>query len=384
MAIQEREHSPNDGSQAFNLEYEKKSSEKGLYDDIVSYLGEYRLNVQKYDYELQFSGQSINDLHLRDSYEGEPMYAKAKRAIDERKKKNLPTHREEAELTALGDPDNQTPEGLDYKLRLVNDGDTLIWGSPPGPREEGYGKYGFIFVGNINKKTPLELRLTMTAIRIDNPKLDEYNNAFSLLLNRQVSLSHEDEFLAHPFIKQGRLEQAFVDKIIGNTFSFEVDRKSQDIFKKVINKLKPSIWEFISFTKFATKEEKLKAFYALENYALELKERFTKEKDENIIYMDEVKTIPLKHLALTYGYTPPVVAGSCGATGSNSNNILTNNYEKLMKTLFGEEGKECGCLDGNTDNHYHCPDCEKRYADETNKTPDQRTKQCSCNFKFAC
>ena len=57
--------------------------------------------------------------------------------------------------------------------------------------------------------------------------------------------------------------------------------------------------------------------------------------------MDEYKAMPLKLLALKYGYMPPVVVGSCGATGSNSNNIFTNNYEKLMKTLFGNEWFEC-------------------------------------------
>lgn len=43
---------------------------------------------------------------------------------------------------------------------------------------------------------------------------------------------------------------------------------------------------------------------------------------------------------------------------------------------------ECG--KSNMDNHYHCPDCKHRYADETNRSTAERTKQCSCGFKFGC
>lgn len=40
---------------------------------------------------------------------------------------------------------------------------------------------------------------------------------------------------------------------------------------------------------------------------------------------------------------------------------------------------ECG--NSNMDNHYHCPDCKKKYADETNTT---RTAICRCGFEFGC
>ncbi|MBI2337817.1 hypothetical protein HYU95_01405 [Candidatus Daviesbacteria bacterium] len=39
------------------------------------------------------------------------------------------------------------------------------------------------------------------------------------------------------------------------------------------------------------------------------------------------------------------------------------------------------CRESSFDNHYHCPDCNKKYADETNT---ERTSTCACGFKFGC
>lgn len=42
----------------------------------------------------------------------------------------------------------------------------------------------------------------------------------------------------------------------------------------------------------------------------------------------------------------------------------------------------CG-RDG-SDGHYHCPDCNLTYTDETDVAPENRTKNCSCGFVFEC
>lgn len=330
-------------SQAFNIEYEATSPEAALYGNIVSYLGEYRLQVQKYNYKLQFSGSSPRELHLRDNYQGEPMYLKAKRAIEERKKRGLPIHREEAELQALGDPDNPRPESLASQLSLAEDGDTVTWGSPPGPREEGYGDYGFIFIGQIRKRSLLDMNLDMTAIRVEHPTLNQYNGALSDVTGGKINFTYEDDFLKHPFVKRGRVEEAKIDTTLYKNFSFEVRDNDQQIFHKVITHLKPIIQEFIHLVKVGTKEEKLKAFYAIENYALELKEQFCQDSQENIIYLNQYRSYAfLRELVPAYGYQPAVVAGSCGSTGDmKSNNILSNNYDILRKALGLDDWFTC-------------------------------------------
>lgn len=48
-------------------------------------------------------------------------------------------------------------------------------------------------------------------------------------------------------------------------------------------------------------------------------------------------------------------------------------------------GGVCGkCGLSKADNHYHCPECPTRYEDETNVASENRTKSCSCGFKFGC
>ncbi|MBI4038675.1 hypothetical protein HY384_01815 [Candidatus Daviesbacteria bacterium] len=56
--------------------------------------------------------------------------------------------------------------------------------------------------------------------------------------------------------------------------------------------------------------------------------------------------------------------------------------ESLSTENRGGNCNKCGIP--NLDNHYHCPECPAKYADETNKSPEARTKQCSCGFEFGC
>lgn len=88
------------------------------------------------------------------------------------------------------------------------------------------------------------------------------------------------------------------------------------------------------------------------------------------------------------------VAAGCGLSGGFS---IGSSIKGLVGSLFGgltnlfsSGSKEgiggmCGkCGENTSDNHYHCPQCPAKYADETNKAPEARTKQCSCGFQFGC
>lgn len=62
---------------------------------------------------------------------------------------------------------------------------------------------------------------------------------------------------------------------------------------------------------------------------------------------------------------------------------LSEKYEGSAAKFAGEGyGEKCKCPEGNSDNHYHCVSCGKKYADETHK--HERTKECPCGFKFGC
>ncbi len=81
---------------AFKHEFYEKATDGQIRDDIVSYLAEYRFEVPEYRYSFGIvEGQLVDPNSL------EPMTVKAKKAIDIRKKHNLGTSREEAELEGL-------------------------------------------------------------------------------------------------------------------------------------------------------------------------------------------------------------------------------------------------------------------------------------------
>lgn len=319
------------GSNAFNVEYERNRFDNELRDDIVSYLGEYRFQLQKYDYELVYSRGEDGVYGLRDPHRRELMKTKAQRSIAERKHRGQPVHREEAEDHAL--------TFLDGALQSAKTGDTLLWGSPPGPKEEGYGEYGFIYAGDVIDVSPTEKRLKMTAFRVEKPTLDQYNSAFSFITGKQYAFFHADQYLQHPTVVEGGIDKRFVERVIGRLFSEKHDENQSKVFGVAIGKMEPLIRQFIQLTKFGTKEEKLQSFYALENYAIKLKEQY--ESEGKIIFIDDgVQNMQLMALRKQYGYQPPEVKGSCGNTGNiQSNSLLSNGFEALRKAIFDNENK---------------------------------------------
>lgn len=366
------------GSDAFGLEYESYIKDAELRDDIISYLAEYRFQLPTYEYTLHFSEDRSGAKHIRDKYRGEPMRVKAQRSIEERKARGLPTHREESELQGM--------IRLEDQLRFAQDGDKIYWASPPGPEEEGYGEYGFLYEGAVRVEENGKLELAMVAIRLEHPTNEQYNHALSLLTGRTIQFNHADSFLEQPFVTKGD-RSIDAKKVLKELFFFEDLEGKRQEFYKLIEKLGPTIDEVIHVLKTGTKEEKLKAFYTLENYALYLKDRPSAGNSGQIIYQESDRTSPrLVDLTGVFGYEPPQASGSCGSTKNNlfgSNNIF-NNFEFLKKALFGEDESTCQhCQEDSSDNHYHCNKCNHKYADETNKT--NRTPACvQCGEKFGC
>ncbi|MEX2007173.1 MAG: hypothetical protein WD992_00145 [Candidatus Levyibacteriota bacterium] len=363
-AILERESVSRVGSEAFNLEYKKEVPKKSLYEDIVSYIGEYRLNLQKFDYSLKQSSAGLADPNT-----GESMLSKAKSSIEDKGRRGLPTHREQSELWALGVLRNSLP--------FTQAGDTILWASPQGPKEEGYGEYGFLFVGKIG-----EDEVKMTAVHIDNPTLEQYSTAMTILTGVPTNYYNADRFLSEPRILQEDIDPAIIDKVLEYVFQYKVDEKEKERLNRTLGKLDPVIEDLIKFVKTGTNQEKLRAFHALENYALQLKDEEASVKTSSYSRFQPQYQVRLADIINSHGYEPPKAAGSCGSTDSSSS-LLSSSLQKILKELDIETESECNCPDGNTDNHYHCPDCNKKYADETNT---ERTKKCPppCGFEFGC
>ncbi len=321
-------------SQAFNVENLQNVHDMELRDDVISYLGEYRLQLQKYSYRLTFSDKG-KGFHLRDTYRGEPMSTKAVRAIEGKRHFGEPTRREEAELLGI--------ISLEDQLRFAQTGDTIFWASPPGAKEEGYGDYGFIYMGNVlkNGQGP---HLSMTAIRIEQPTIAEFNQVLTTLTGVATDFQNPEDFLQSPRLVHQSISMPLLEDVLAKNSSFIINN-SPNIFSKVMHKLSPMVEGFISLVKRGTIPDKLQAFHALENYALELKIRYEQQFGENVSYLDDWRAYQLYDIMRIYGYEPPRVAGSCGPSGKTRSNGFVSRYEALMKAIFGEQ------------EWFNCPEC---------------------------
>ncbi len=76
------------------------------------------------------------------------------------------------------------------------------------------------------------------------------------------------------------------------------------------------------------------------------------------------------------------IAG-CAGGGAGDGTVNSITPRNAVFSTEGKLGDNCSC-GANLDNHYHCPGCDKKYADETNKSAENRTKACKCGFEFGC
>jgi hypothetical protein len=327
------------GSKAFNLEYDAPPTVNELRRDIVSYLGEYRIQVQRFPYELIYGSDAdgTEPKALRDKDRGQPLLHTARRTIEERTLKNEPIHREIAEELGL--------QVFEEQLQHISEG-TVIWASPPGPKEQGYGDYGFLFIGSISDMGNGERKLAMAAIRVEQPTIEQYNQAMSELTGIMTSHSTPEEFLQRPLVLDKQLPEGQVDQILRNHFDFQQSDYDAAMFDWIISKMTTAIDDFIALVQYGTKEQKVKAFYALENYALELKKQYeNRSEDEQVVYISHApEGKRLTDLVMTHSHEPPKAAGSCGSTASSgsevtitSSNIFAKDFAALQRALSGEE-----------------------------------------------
>lgn len=323
----------NIGSTAFRIERGERTSREEARDDLLSYLGEYRFKLPAYNYKLYFTEQE-GKFHLRDRYRFEPMVDKAKRAVSKRAFRGLSSDRELAEKEGL--------EKLDEILLFAGEDCNIFWASPPGPKEQGYGDYGFVFVGKIKKITEKEKEIDMTAIRVEAPQITQFNKALSDISGVDFKYTKAEEFLSSPVVLKGvenRISVALENFVIENNPS------TFERFKRNTAKIKPLIDRFVSAE---TAEEKLVLFNTIENFIVELEEEKEDFFSEDL-FIKGTGNINIQALMARYGTKKaPVVQGSCGSTKAESSNIF-NNLGSI--TLLNGEKDSIKCV--------KCPFCHE-------------------------
>jgi rubrerythrin len=306
---------------AFRQEfYEPPTVSQQIIDDVTSYLGEYRFAVPDFDYRLGMEKGRIVDPNT-----GELMTSKAAKAIELRRKSGLRTSREEAELEGLIKIEKQLRE---------NPFGTVIWFSPPGASDEGYGKYGFGYVGK-RKRNVLE----MTAIRLEGPSTGDFNRATKALWRKKEYQSPED-FLRSPRVVN--IDAAKVKEFIHGAFEIG-EASGNDVFRRALNKMRGVISDF---ARIEDNEERRRALYVLENLAIELKAEY--EQGQKVVYITDYRNYDLRAFMANEDYVtkPPVMAGSCGSTGK----VESNDIFKSIG-LFGNS------LSISNQEWFTCPKC---------------------------
>ncbi len=325
---------------AFSLKIKEQGlTPQALYRHLESYLGEYRFQLPIYSYSLHLENGVLVDPETRES-----MIVKAQRAIEKRKSEGKNTFREEAELN-----------GLAFLGENLKPNDTFIWVSPPGQKDEGYGPYGFFFIGQVDqfgKKVNIQARrVDIEDDEFEKRDFSRFRQTLSEIIGEELNLQTDLDFLNEPFIltpSQGAVDPG---QIISQYFGPINWQKLQEFSKKMIF-LKPLIDEFIRayYGKYRSQKYLETLLNTIENLAI------AENLDNEQI---DLNYVSLPQLMNTFGYTPPVVFGSCGATTNQNRQSLIEKLTNITMTtsnIFSKLGlkeneDEYGSLE------FKCPNC---------------------------
>ncbi len=298
-------------AQAFRHEFYKTASRKQIEDDVVSYLAEYRLEVPEFNYTLD-----LVDGNLVDPASGELMVDKAKKAIEIRIQDGQNSSRERAELEGLVSLTDQVRENPDG---------TVVWFSPPGAEEDGFGKYGFAYVGK-RKGNVLE----MTAIRVEDPKMPDFNSAKDALWGGE-EFGVAEEFLRSPKVVD--IDRDRVKEFIHGNFEIK-NKEGSRVFERIRRNLSGVIDEYTRVAQEGTEEEQHLALHAVENLTIELRSRYESEFAKgNIIFIADydIPTLAAAMVIKKYIAPPPKIKGSCGSTGKAESNDIFRSIKSVAK-----------------------------------------------------
>jgi len=327
--------------------------EERIKENILKYLGEYRLGVKFSEifYRLE-TDLTTGETYLASDVEG-PIRNTFRKAINTRKEKGLSVKREVAECMGF--------EKLERQLIDSSENSLFVWVSPPGPKSDGFGDYSFTFVGQKIKDAKTNENLV---------RLIPYRNIFSLsehqayLLGFDSSAKHfnsDIDFLANPIVlfpKESVQIPEDILRLIGEQEKFSVAWISQ--LKKEIS---PLVERYIDLVKTAAEDEELtKVKYAIENYVIAVESRLGSKMtiiNEGLVGREDFeKTIEI------YGSrTPPRAGGSCGSSASSTLSEFQEEFNKKWEYHNGD-CIVCGVKDIDVGPCSICKECEKKFDKE--------------------
>ncbi len=321
-----------------------KAREQETRNNILRYLGEYRLAV-KFDEFFYRVGVGPTGERFLAASEEEPVSQKFRKAISQKENEGKSSKRAVAECIGFEKIEKAFLQGEDF---------LFLWVSPPGKKEDGYGDYSFTFVGEVKDN---KIRVVPYRNKLS---LNQHREVAGIFSNKTENLKTDVDFLANPVFIQKKEELKDAEDLllrIGEKERMDLswrprlEAKVGNLVDMFIDGVKNNVpdWEL----------DRIKR--AIENFTIDKKIEITSGK--YVTY-----NLDAGRLMDTYGsYAPPKVAGSCGSSSST----LMDLHSKLNSgsDKYGERT-------------FECPECGK-----TNVRPkDELIKNCQhCNSsKVAC
>lgn len=287
--------------------------EEGIRDNILRYLGEYRLEVRFDEFFYREERDPLTgETHLASSEPG-AIRDIFQRAITSREQKGFSVRREVAECLGF--------QKLERELLFSPNGDLFIWMSPPGPREDGYGLYSFTFVGQaIND--PLKGRKIRVIPYRSIATLGEHRQTLSYFSDQAQQFAKDTDFLAEPITFSPNDEIQTPEDIL--EFIGEHERFNIDWMARLKSRVGFLVDGYIDLVRAGAPDyELVRARNAIENYTLKIKDQLMADIPE--ARMSKEPVITASYIFRELGnITPPAVGGSCGST-------LMEHHEKNNK-----------------------------------------------------
>jgi len=367
-------------NQAFSLEIKEKKTSRSIERLLASYLGEYRFQLPLYQYQYYFSAKE----GLIDPNTDESMLIKAKRAIERRIQERRLIHREQAELEGLEKIRLMLVEKLQEDSQKDPNkflGTGFFWISPSGEKTDGYGDYGFVFYGIVNRFDFNNFHITMNARRIEQGRNYESLNQLLQLLSGESSINFcsDVEFLKNPML----MSPDIIDPEDKIAEIFEpIDEEILQIFERALGRngqLKPLLEKAIDAYLHSNIEEFIRLFTALENLSDDLL-----NSENSFSLIQQINQIPIfaidpKVIDFYSSYTPQQVSGSCGSTSARK----TSNFLQELHMSSLRDLKDL--LFNNRYEDYECPQCHGRIKGELKGKPETWHKNCPhCGYRLGC
>lgn len=337
-------HAPIDDG--LNIEEVKQVRRNTIKDNLVRYVGEYRLGV-KFDEYYYTSVKNIAGEEHFTAGGGYTIQDLISNTIRAREELGVSTKREVAEGVGFAQ--------LEKELLEREVGTMAIWVSPPGSKEEGYGEYSFTFLAQ-SEMGENGKRVRMIPYR-NEYSLAEHNEYLSKITKEDIHFQKDTEFLAHPFIidqKSGVQSPEDILREIGEKEEFG-NSWNEDFYYKA----QPLIQYFISLVEMnASDEELIKARHAIENFGIAYR-----EDREVELFSGEEKTLgnysidESRNLAYGWGMVePPKVKGSCPTAIVEINGGATDALNPFLPSQL--HNKYNLLPDSKGQRTFKCPNCD--------------------------